>query len=211
MDNNMTIEERDMMEDTPKGNRRLVLLIVGGLALAAVLGAAAFVGGQMLGGKKSPVTGGGGPNMVVQSGPGGETRQLGLDIKPAPELPQTQPDLQGIYQSRSDNTLKVGTGNIEMMMKKGEDGQMQSSAKFDGLVLEVVVTGETEIYHDLTQNMLAGPDVPADENGTVHIQQVVEQVDGLDDLGKDAEITVWGEKSGDRVIAHVLVYRNFGN
>jgi hypothetical protein len=212
MDNNMTFEEQDVMEETPKGKRRLVLLVVGGVLLAGILVAAAFVGGQMLGGKKNVVMGSGGPNMIGFNGPGGATRQLALDIKPAPELPQTQPDVRGLYQSRSDNTLKVGTGNIEMMMQKGQDGQMQSSAKFDGPVLEVVVTGDTEIYHDVTQSLLAGPDVvPADDDGTVHVQQVVEQVDSLDDIGKDAHITVWGEKSGDRIIAHTLVYRNFGN
>jgi len=211
MDNNMTFEEQDVMEETPKGKRRLVLPVVGGVLLAGILVAAAFVGGQMLGGKKNVVMGGGGPNMIGFNGPGGATRQLALDIKPAPELPQTQPDVQGIFQSRRDNTLKVGTGDIQMMMKKGADGQMESSASFNGPVLEILVTGETEIYDDVTDMPLPGPDVAADNDSTLHVEQKVELVDGLDDIGKDAEITVWGEKSGDRVIAHTLVYRNFGN
>jgi hypothetical protein len=37
------------------------------------------------------------------------------------------------------------------------------------------------------------------------IQQVVEP-GSLDDIGESSLITVWGKKTGDRIIADVLVY-----
>ena len=215
MDNNVMFEEQDVMEEAPKGKRRMVLIIVGVVVLAAVLGGAAFVGGQMLSGQKNQAqtgTGGNGLGLMIQGGPGGPGggRQVQLDMKPAQELPQLEPDVQGIYQSRSDNTLKVGTGRVTMGIQVGQDGKPQTSASFDGPVVEVVVTGDTEIYHDVTEMPLPDADIPADDDGVMHMQQVVELADGLDDISKDAHITVWGEKSGDRVIAHVLVYRNLG-
>jgi hypothetical protein len=42
-------------------------------------------------------------------------------------------------------------------------------------------------------------------NGSPTIQQVV-QPGTLDDLGQDSMITVWGQKTGNRIIADVLVY-----
>src|SRR6266508_5720833 len=48
MDNNETFEEQDVMEESPKGNRRPVLLFFGGILLVGVLLVAAFVGAQTL-------------------------------------------------------------------------------------------------------------------------------------------------------------------
>jgi Pectinacetylesterase len=53
MGNDEKFEEQDVMEKSPKDNRRPVLLIFGGVLLAGVLVVAALVGVQMLNGSKS--------------------------------------------------------------------------------------------------------------------------------------------------------------
>jgi hypothetical protein len=197
-------------------HRRIVPFVIGGVLLLALLAGGAFMAGRMLTGNalQSSGSGGNGGNFVVsQGGPGGgAARQVSLKIEPAAELPTTQADVQGLFQSRSDNSMMIGTGNIEMMMTMGEDGKAESSANFDGPIVEVVVTGDTIIYEDTTEHLLGGPgELPPSENGEVVIQQIVTLVDSLEDIVKDAEVTVWGVRSGDRVIAHTLVYRNFGS
>jgi len=202
MDDKVVIEGQGGMDETPRGNRRLGRVIIGGVVVVAMLVAAAFVGGQMLNG-----TGARGGLMQLMGGMGGG-REISLEMKPAKELPPTQPDVFGLYQSRSDNALKVGTGKVEVRRQAPQNGQGEPgpiSASFDGPILEVVVTGSTKIYHDVTEVPAPGPDV---SSGTVQVQQVVEQVDSLDGIEKNAGIAVWGEKTGDRIVATVLVYRN---
>ena len=72
----------------------------------------------------------------------------------------------------------------------------------DGPTVEVVVTTKTVVYRDTTMDQFNGKDLP---NGNVTLQQVVEP-GTLDELGQGSMITVWGKKTGDRLIADVLVY-----
>jgi hypothetical protein len=62
-----------------------------------------------------------------------------------------------------------------------------------------VITAETMIYCGTTQ--LNGPL----SGGNQTIQQTVEEPK-LDDLNSQCMVTVWGRKSGDRVIAQVSMY-----
>jgi hypothetical protein len=57
--------------------------------------------------------------------------------------------------------------------------------------VEIIVTAQTTIYENVTP-----------EGQT---QQVVE-LGSLEGLGDSSTITVWGRKTGDRIIAEVLVY-----
>lgn len=200
----------DPLQSRPE--RSPVRWIIGGLVLVALLAGAAFTGARLLGSPDNQASPGSGPNMVFSAeGPGGgDMQQISLNLVPAPELPQTDAEVQGILQSREDNSLMVGTGNIQMMVSVWE-GETNLEPSFDGPVLEVVVTGETEIYQDVTEQLLGQPDVAdRSEDGTITIEQRVELRDTLDDIDANAEVTVWGERSGDRVIARVLVFRNFG-
>ena len=154
-----------------------------------VLGIAAFVGGRMLKGDVG---------IVQLGGPNSGQVSISLDdITPAPELPVTQPDITGSFVERKDNTIVVqavtfgvGVGGIS------EDAPMDENS---GLRVEIVITGETEIYKEATE-------FPAPVNGEIHnVQQAV--ADGsLDDLNSDCFLTVWGRRSGDRIVADVLLY-----
>jgi len=64
-----------------------------------------------------------------------------------------------------------------------------------------VVTSETMIYKDVTQ-------IPPPVNGEIHNLQQAAEEGTLDDLNSQTFITVWGRRSGDRIIAEVLFYSN---
>ena len=169
-------------------NKKSVLIM--GVVILLV-GAAAFVAGRLLNGRIGTV-GLGGPN-------GGRVSISLNDITPAPELPNTKGDITGTFVERKDNTIIVqavtfspGVGGVS-----GESPMDENS----GTQVEIVITGQTKIYKDVTE-------FPAPVNGEIHnVQQAVEE-GTLEDLTTDTFITVWGRRSGDRVVADVLFYSN---
>jgi len=156
-----------------------------------LIGIAAFVGGRMFNGTVGTV-GLGGPN-------GGQVSISLNEITPAPELPATRADVTGQFVERKDNTIvvqavsfAVGVGGVS-----GEAPMDENS----GIRLEIVVTSATRIYKDVTE-------FPAPVNGEVHNVQQAAEEGTLDDLNTECFLSVWGRRSGDRVIADVLFYMN---
>jgi hypothetical protein len=125
----------------------------------------------------------------------------GISILPAEGIPTTPPEVEGLFVERQDNMIIVEddqpVGNSASGSPVGIGG---------GLKSEVVVTAETLIYHDTTQPPARRP---SGDDPRV-IQQTVE--DGtLDDLIPSRSLVmVWGRKSGDRIIAEVMVYLDLG-
>jgi len=169
-------------------NRKLYIMMG---ASIIVIGVAAFVAGRMLNGSVGS---------VPLGGPNGQSVFISIDeITPAPELPSTTADITGLFVERKDNTIvvqavsfSVGVGGIAGEAPMDEDS---------GLKVEVVITGETKIYKDVTE-------FPAPVNGEVHNVQQAAEEGTLDDLHTQSSITVWGRRSGDRIIADVLFYTN---
>lgn len=122
------------------------------------------------------------------------------------ELPDRQSDASGLFARREDNSLFVGTGNIEVGVEvDGATGERTFSATSSGPEVEVLVTGDTVIYRDDTE---ISPGEPAErKNGERTIQQVLQPDGSLEEIGEKTELEVWGERRGDRVVAEVLVYR----
>lgn len=184
---------------------RLILITVG-IVSVLLLAGGVYLGARMI---NTPEEGpdGGGDIMVVSQGGGAGPVSFSLDIQPAPELPPTPPEVNGLFVRREDNSIFVGTGEIEMSVTIDQaTGERQSSSSYSGPVLEVVVTRETAIYRDET----GFPEPGQAGGGKQTIQQVVKPVDSLEALGentKNTEIQAWGTRSGDRVVAQVLVYR----
>jgi len=175
------------------------ILILGGIvALVLLLAGAAYVGGRLLNGQGLPGISGG--PMVLGDGGGQNVRINVDDIQPAKELPQTPADLRGLFDRRANNSIFVGTGRVTMTVERDQSGNVESSSNASGPTVEIVVTNATTVYHDTTLESYNGQP-PAGEK----IQQVVEP-GSLDDVGQDSLITVWGKKTGDRVIADILVY-----
>ena len=146
--------------------------------------------------------------MVLSSnGPGGGmTRSFSKsDILPAEELPKTPADVAGIFVRRQDNSLFVGTGRVQLQIRKGADNPNstpESASSYDGPLVEVVTTTSTQFYQDDTfQNL---KDLPA---SNTRVQQKV--VPGsLDEIGQNSSISAWGKKVGDRLVADVILYSN---
>jgi hypothetical protein len=172
--------------------KKPILTIGGTLLLVVLLGCAAYIGGRLLNGEGIPGTSAGGVDSSDHN------------FQPAKELPQTPPDLgKEIFDHRQDNSIFVGTGQIQMSAKMDpQTGQVQTFSSHSGPVVEVVVTAQTIIYKDTTMQQYNGQP-PQGQT----IQQVVEP-GSLDEIGQSSSITVWGRKTGDRYIADILVYTN---
>jgi len=169
-------------------NKKLYITL--GLTIL-LIGIAAFVGGRML---NSNV------GNVALGGPNGGRVSISLnDITPAPELPTTKADITGLFVERKDNTLVVQAVTFAVGA-----GGISSEAPMDensGIQVEVVVTSQTKIYKDVTE-------IPEPVNGEIHNVQQAAAEGTLDDLDTQSFITVWGRRSGDRIIAEVLFYTN---
>jgi len=163
-------------------NKKLSL-IMGILILLA--GAAAFLAGKMLNNKINP---------LGLFGPFDD----GITILPAEELPETPPEAEGIFVGREDNIILI-EADRPVEGASGSPVGIGGGPKF-----EVVVTTGTLIYHDTTQPPAQRPS-GADPR---ELQQTVE-AGTLEDLNDSQSLVmVWGRKSGERVIAEVLVYSN---
>lgn len=180
--------------------KKSVLIAAGLIVLVAVLAGAAFVGAQLLAGQEQPAQAlkSGLTMMTGQNGKPAQTFQA--DTQPAKELPQTPADVRAVFDHRKDNSLFVGTGVIIRTAQKDQAGKVTSSSTYDGPIVEVVVTPQTIVYRDVTSRQFTNGQPPSGK-----IQQVVEP-GSLDDVGKDSLIHAWGKKTGDRIIADVIVY-----
>lgn len=187
---------------------RVILVIVAVISVALVAGAV-FMGARLLNRPDEGGSSGGKEVMMVGADGGAGSVATSFDLKPAAELPDTPPEVAGLFVRREDNSIFVGTGEIEISMTIDKQGdQPQVNGSYNGPVLEVVVTRETIIYRDETK--MPSPDTTS---GELSIQQVVTPVGSLEDLGENTqntEIQIWGRRSGDRVVAEVLVYRTLG-
>jgi hypothetical protein len=201
MNENPDTQLTDLEEiPTPTKKSRRWLWLILGVALVLVLGAAAFLGGRYL--QKSPQQAAGqGNGIAISSGPGGQTRFFSSnDIIPAPELPKTAADARGVFVSRQNNSIFVGTGKVQLSIQVKPGATPQTGSSYDGPQVEVVATANTKIYRDDTDLQ----DQPAN---AAKIQQKVSP-GSLDEIGQTSMINAWGKKSGNRLIADVILYSN---
>lgn len=177
--------------------RRSVLQIILGAGVIAVLAAAAFLAFRYFNQAEGQQVGSAGQNIISIAGPGGAAETFALNIKPAPELPTTQPDVVGVFVERKDNSVFVGTGNIEFIVRAEVGEEPQADSSFSGDKIEVVISPDTIVYRDATN---LDPDDPESE-----MQQVVEE-STINEITDQSSISAWGRKVGDRVIADVVVF-----
>ena len=179
-------------------NKRLIFIM--GL-LVLIVGAAAFVAGRMLNGQVGPL------GLFGLRG-SGDVMSIAIKVIPADELPKTPPEAIGLFVERKDNTIVIQSISLKpagggvVVVKGGGEAVAGSPADTDsGPKVEVVVTSETTIYRETTD---IGKPNPGE---TQTVQQTVEE-STLDGLNTQSMVTVWGRKSGDRIIAEVLFYSN---
>ncbi len=193
-------EEEEEMIESPRKSRKWITI---GAVLVIFLGAAAFLGARLI--KPQNTTQGfgdqNGAMVFAQGGPGG-AKSIRIEMTPASEIPQGKPDAAGLFVRRDNQSIFIGTGSIRMSARPSGSGAPEVSSSYDGPVVEVVVTHQTQIYHDTTEN----PEPDQAKNGVIVTQQTVKP-GSLDDLGANSMVTVWGDKQGDRYIARVIVYK----
>ena len=180
-------------------NKKLIISL--GI-LVVLVGAAAFIGGRFLNQGVNPLG-------LLPMGDGG-IMAISVQVTPAPELPTTEPEVIGLFVERKDNSIFVsnvsmsgGGGGVVVQSGGGSSpGQFVSDLPDDGPRSEVVITNETIIYLETTQ-----PDGAPGSGENLVIQQTVAE-GSLDDLTSQSFVTVWGRKSGDRIIAEILFISN---
>jgi hypothetical protein len=185
------------IQETPTpAPRKSALPYVIAIGVVVLLGAAAFMAARYFVQPKN-VTANEPGEMISIQGPGGEAQTFALDIKPAEELPVTQPDEAGMFVERKDNSIFIGTGEVSVMVKAKPGEEPQVDANFTGPKVEVVIAADTVVYKDTTE---LDP-----ENPGAQVQQTVE-LSTIDEITEQSSITVWGRKAGDRIIADVVVF-----
>lgn len=173
--------------------------IIGAAALVMLLIAAAFVGGQLL---NTEAAAGASPLQITAGGADttGMQAEFKMDMEMAQEIPQTEPDVSGLLARRSDKSLFITTGNIVMSISTNPDGSMSINGTADGPEVEVVIPHTAQVYVDTTALTAAGaPQADGTRKQTV-------EPGAVDEIGKNSVISVWGERRGDRVIAHTVLY-----
>lgn len=189
------METQETPTPTP---RKSVMPYIIGVGVVVLLAAAAFMAVRyFVQPRNATFSDSGGPMLSMQGPGGGEAKTFKLDMKPAEELPTTDPDVRGLFVERKDNSIFIGTGNVTMMVKSNQGEQPQVDANFSGPKVEVVIAADTVVYKDTTKL--------DEENPGAEVQQTVEP-SSIDDITQQSSITVWGRKAGDRIIADVVVF-----
>ena len=181
--------------------KRNYLLLLGIFITIGVVGAGTFTAVRLIGAQASSEPQGARVLEFVEDDGSGSPRSVRVIVDPAPELPDQSPEVSGIFVRRQDNSLFVGTGAITLDVEIN-NGEPQVFLSNSGPEVEVVLTHDTEYYVDVTDLQANA----TNESGERRVLQEVRRVVSGEDIGENTELSVWGQKRGDRVIAEVLVY-----
>lgn len=191
--------------------KRKLLISVMLLLIIAVLARGAYTAVQLLSIPETDTAeaaGGGGRVMQsMQVVNGGAPVSVKTTILPSDDLPDEQSAAFGIVLSRQDDTLIVGTGDIDLAVEvdvDGNTGQENVSVvpTTNGPELEVVLTRNTTLYRDVTDVTGQIPD----ESGEITIKQEIRPVTDSSEIKEQMEIEIWGTRSGDRIVAELIVF-----
>lgn len=168
--------------------RKLSRLAVG-LSVIALLAVTAFVGVRL----------------VRSGGLGlGSPFERSVRMIPSDQLPSPNPDISGLFVRRLNNRILIGTGNLIFQTSRKNDDQPVFTKSYDGPEVELVVNHQTTIYCDV-------PPSPDQMPSSGQFQQRIEQV-SEDAIGEDQLLWAWGEREGDRFLAHtVLIFSRPGS
>lgn len=181
---------------TPTPRKSIVPYMIGA-GIVILLAAAAFIAVRYFIQPKNALANGPGGNVISVRGPGGQEQTFRLDVKPAKELPTTQPDEMGLFVERKDNSVFIGTGDVKVAAKAEPGKEPKFDSSFSGPKVEVVVSSNTVVYKDTTKLN--------EEDPGAEVQQTVE-LSTIDEITQQSSISVWGRKAGDRIIADVIVF-----
>jgi hypothetical protein len=186
-----------------------MIIILSAFFLVIIVAAGAYTAVRLLASpdEETAVAGSGRVMESISVANGGEPVSVRTTILPAPELPDEESAAFGVFVSRQDNSIIIGTGNIDLEVDvevDGATGQRSTTLtpRTDGPEREIVISPDTIIYKDVTDLSVDQPT----ESGEREIVQAIRQVESADEIGENTEIEVWGEQRGDRIFADVLVF-----
>jgi hypothetical protein len=142
---------------------------------------------------------------------GGNGQRPNFQMTSAPELPTTASALTGSLVKIDGNTLTVQEGGFNF--GQGNGGTPRPRVTADGTPrprptqavgpqVQVTINAETQYYQDVTFANLDGQP----PSGT--LQQQVEK-SSFSALAENEQVTVWGDKNGDQIVAKVIVFSQF--
>lgn len=175
---------------------RKAWIAAGAVLLVLLLAGGAFVLAQQLAGGSLLSQLGGGPRVKLASGDG---KVVDAEFVASDELPDASPEVSGAYSSRQDNSLFVDETEGGFFISGNDDGTF-SVTNTTGNIKEVVVTGETQVYVDVT---LEDIDNAVDDDGKIY--QTL-RAGTVEEIGEMSFVRAWGERRGDRLIADLLLY-----
>lgn len=171
--------------------RKGVIFGIGALLVVVLSGA--FIAGKLLNEGLGPIQVGGG-NVMISSGDGS---MIEAKYVPAEELPDSPPEIAGLYSRREDNSIFVRETDGGFRINIDEEGNVSTNAGDEET--EIVVTNDTEVYLDMTSSKIS------DLKDGDTLKQTLKP-GSIEDLGYLTFLQVWGERRGDRITADFLVY-----
>ena len=121
-------------------------------------------------------------------------------ILPAEGLPKRPSEAGGVLVRQVDNSYFVGTGSISVNVST-VNGETSTAVDHSGPEIEVVANHDTQFYRDVTKVSFT-----AAESKEQTLHQEIVLVEKPEPMPAGATFQTWGEKSGDRVIADIIVY-----
>ena len=174
--------------------KRILVVAAAVLALVLLLAGGAYMAGRLLG--TGPDAGNkDGPTIKIGTGKGPLTEVVFVR---AEESPTTDPDVAGAFDRRQDNSIFVNETKDGFRIAQDESGSF-AITNATGKIHEVVVTGETGVYVDSTNEQID----EAMSDGKLYQKLGPGTVEEMADL---SYVRAWGERRGDRLIASVLIY-----
>jgi hypothetical protein len=174
--------------------KRAISIVAAVMSLVLLLAGGAYMTGRLL--SPGPEAGDGdGPTIKVGMGKGPLTEVVFVR---AEECPTEDPDVAGAFHRRQDNSIFVNETTDGFHISQDDSGSF-TITNTTGKMHEVVVTGETAVYVDSTNEQLD----EAMSDGKLYQKLGPGTVEEMADL---SYIRAWGEKRGDRLIASVLIY-----
>lgn len=188
-----------MTEETIGKKNNRTGLFIGAAFVFVLLLAATFLGGKLMAQDEAALPGSAIAQPIIPQGDDGAIQTFELpEMETAAELPARAPETKGLFVGRTDDTLTIGTGNVMAMISTEPNAVPEFS--YDGIQQDVLVTNKTRLYIDRTEYTF----------GQTAVQQKLEQVDTLDVLTENAILEVWGERTGDRIVADVILMQLSG-
>ena len=174
--------------------KRIIVIVASILALILLLAGGAFMAGRLL--SAGPETSDAeGPTIKIGTGKGPLAKVVFVR---AEECPDEDPDVAGAFHRRQDNSLFVNETKDGFRISQDENGSF-AITNATGKIHEVVVTGETAVYVDSTNEQLD----EAMSDGKLYQKLDSGTIEEIADL---SYVRAWGEMRGDRLIASVLIY-----